>query len=148
MTNETKSGIPMYMLFILALLGVPRVLAHDLKWLESGDVVNMLLVFIPPIVWLCIVLWKGRQDVFKSLLFIGIFYGVLLGIIHQILWATAFDSPPVLGGNLSDLSPAAVSILARTFGFTSSLATGAVIGAVLGFIGTFFRRIMPANGVR
>lgn len=140
MLKEKKSEVPLLTLFLLALLGVPRVIAHDLRWVGSGDFVNLLLVFVPPIVWLIVVLWKGKEHVFKSLLLIGVIYGLYLGITHQILWTRAFDTPPVLGGNLKDVSPVVNGLITRTFGFISSLLTGTVIGLGLGLIGRFIHR--------
>lgn len=86
MANHKKYflGLPLLPIFILALLGVPRVTVYDLHLVVPGSLINSFLVFIPPIIWLGFVLWKTDKT-FKPLLFIGIFYGILLGITHQIL---------------------------------------------------------------
>lgn len=141
MQTKMKFGISLSSMFLLALLGVPRVIAHDLKWVESGDFVNVLLVFVPPIIWLTVVLRNCKDGVFIPLLTIGMIYGLLLGITHQILWTQAFDSPPVLGGNLSDIPPLVNAVIIRAFGFVSSLLTGAAIGLGLGVIGSAVRRV-------
>lgn len=137
--KENKLGLSMSTLFILALLATPRVIAHDLKWLESGSFANMLLVFVPPLIWLVVVLLKTIKP-FKALLFIGMFYGILLGITHQIFWNVSFDESPTLGGNLSDIPPIANAIIIRTFAFFSSLITGTVVGIITGLIGLLINR--------
>ncbi len=127
----------------LASLGVPRVIAHDLHWVDSGSIANLLLVFVPPAIWIAVVLKNKSSRPFTDLLTVGILYGVLLGITHQLLWHIAFPSPPQLGGNLSDLSPAATAIVTRTFGFLSSLVTGAITGGAAGLVGLVLKRILP-----
>ncbi|GAE30493.1 hypothetical protein JCM9152_1901 [Halalkalibacter hemicellulosilyticusJCM 9152] len=136
--NETKHilALPFFMIFLLALLGVPRVIAHDLQLVEPGSFANSLLAIIPPLIWLAFVIWKGISP-FKPLVYIGVFYGVLLGITHQILWGVAFETAPTLGGNLSDLPPLAHSLITRVFGFVSSVLTGTLLGVIVGFVGLF-----------
>jgi hypothetical protein len=41
----------------LAALAAPRVVPHDLGIVEEGGVVNGLLVFVPPALWIAAVLW-------------------------------------------------------------------------------------------
>ncbi|MBM7587261.1 hypothetical protein JOC86_003834 [Bacillus pakistanensis] len=143
MVNVTKNtlGIPISSLFLLALLGVPRVIVHDLKWVEPGSIVNMLLAMIPPIIWIVVVLWKKAIKPFKALLLVGIIYGILLGITHQIFWHITFDELPTLGGNLAAIPPFVNAFITRAFGFFSSLFTGTIMGIILGLIGLWINRI-------
>ena len=141
MINKNLS-LPFSILFLLALLGLPRVIAHDLGWVEPGSMFNALLAIVPPIVWVIVVLSKTSRP-FTPLLWIGVIYGLLLGITHQILWTAAFDSPPALGGNLKDVTPLVNSVITRVFAFFSSIATGVVIGLIVALIGTainYFKR--------
>lgn len=131
---EKRIGMPIITLFLLALLGIPRVIAHDLKWIEEGTVVNSLFVFIPPIIWIIVVLFKTNRP-FKPLFWLGLIYGILLGVTHQVLWSVVFDVPPTLGGNLENLSPIVSTILMRFFAMLSSISTGAIIGLILGIVG-------------
>ncbi|WP_408007202.1 hypothetical protein ACJROX_21275 [Pseudalkalibacillus sp. A8] len=142
MTNKLKNtfGMPIGFLSLLALLGVPRVIAHYLKWIEPGSLANMLLAIIPPIIWIFVVVWKKEESPFKTLLWIGIFYGILLGITHQIFWHRSFEEPPVLGGNLSNIPPFLNELITRTFGFFSSVITGSILGVILGLIGSLINR--------
>ena len=118
----------------LALLGVPRVVAHDLG--PVGGVTNALLVFVPIAVWLGVVVWRQVPRPFLTLLMIGLVYGVLVGLTHQLLWPWAFETPPRLGGNLAGaLSPMAESMVLRLFAFGSSVLTGIGVGALVGLVG-------------
>ncbi|RXZ82612.1 hypothetical protein EBB07_08905 [Paenibacillaceae bacterium] len=135
------TGMPLLMLLLLALLGVPRVIAHDLQLVDPGGWINRLLVFIPPLIWLIVVLRSKTTKPFAALLFIGILYGILLAVTHQLLWNYAFDQPPQLGGNLRHLSPAVGSLIARIFAFISSLATGTVVGILLGALGAAVKKL-------
>ncbi len=128
----------------LALLGVPRVVAHDLG--PVGGVTNALLVFVPIAVWLAVVVWRQVPRPFLTLLTIGLVYGVLLGVTHQLLWPWAFDTPPRLGGNLAGaLSPAAESTVLRLFAFGSSVLTGLGVGALVGLVGAAALRVRGPN---
>ncbi|WP_049572799.1 hypothetical protein [Nonomuraea sp. SBT364] len=136
-------GLPLIAVVGLAALGVPRVVAHDLRLV--GPSVNALLVFVPIAVWLAVVLWKRVPNAFVTLLAVGAAYGVLLGLTHQVLWAESFGGdPPSLGGNLAGgLSPAVEALLLRAFAFGSSLMTGLAVGAAVGAVGWVLSRLVP-----
>ncbi|HEY6799361.1 MAG TPA: hypothetical protein VI121_01865 [Agromyces sp.] len=129
-------GLPFIALAGLALLSVPRVILHDVGLIHEGTFVNLLLVVIPPIVWITIVLWRRVPNPFLTLFVIGACSGVFLAIVHQVLWAAAFgDQPPALGGNLAQLDPTVQDLIIRGFAVVSSLFTGVLIGVVVGLIG-------------
>lgn len=142
MTTITNRKLSLYTLMLLALIGVPRVIAHDLHWVDPGGFVNLLLVFIPPIVWIAVILAKRETKPFQALVLIGVFYGIQLGITHQLFWQAAFETTPQLGGNLSDLAPAASNAIVRSFAFVSSLTTGAVVGLITGAVGVLIHRLL------
>lgn len=129
-------GVPLFTLIMLSLLGVPRVIAHDLSIIEEGSLVNSILVFAPIIIWIMYTNLKNIKKTFLSLLLIGFFYGIFLAAVHQILWSTALDTPIQFGGNLSNLPQTAVNLIARIFAFLSSVTTGIVIGAITGAAGS------------
>src|SRR5690625_7970466 len=49
-----RLGLPLWTLAILALLGVPRVVLHDLGVIHEGTAPNLLLVVAPPLVWIAV----------------------------------------------------------------------------------------------
>ncbi|MEU3269972.1 hypothetical protein ABZ639_03950 [Saccharomonospora sp. NPDC006951] len=128
----------------LALVGVPRVVAHDLALV--GSAVNSVLVFVPLAVWLAVVLWRRVPNPFLTLTVIGVYYGVLLAVVHQILWTEAFEGdPPALGGNLAGaLSGPMEALVLRGFAFLSSLGTGAAVGAATGLVAWLLAKAVPA----
>ncbi|BCJ66257.1 hypothetical protein [Polymorphospora rubra] len=133
--NRPTLGLPLLAAISLALLGTPRVVLHDLDLIQEGTFVNALFVFVPPVVWIAVVLWKRVPNPFITLLVVGLFYGVFLALGHQLLWNVSFaDNPPALGGNLSDLDPTAQSAILRTFAAISSVFTGVIVGAITGLI--------------
>lgn len=141
-------GIPVITLLLLSLLGVPRVITHDLSMVAEGSLINSILVFAPIIIWIVYIVWKGVNKPFLSLLLIGVFYGIFLAIGHQILWSFSFDAPIQFGGNLSDLPQTTVNVIARIFAFFSSLITGTVVGVFTGLVGSivnFIKKSIVSN---
>ncbi|WP_152655532.1 hypothetical protein [Oceanobacillus sp. CFH 90083] len=129
-------GVSVLTLLLLSLLGVPRVILHDLSIIEEGSMVNSILVFAPIIIWIAYIVLKNVNRAFLSLLLIGFFYGIFLAIVHQILWNITMDTPIQLGGNLSNLPQTAVNAIARTFAFFSSITTGIALGTIIGAVGS------------
>lgn len=133
--QRTGLGLPFVALVALALLAAPRVVLHDLGIIQEGTFVNSLFVFVPPLVWIAVVLWRRAPNPFLTLLVVGALYGVFLMLGHQILWNTAWDgAPPTLGGNLSELSPVAQETIMRGFAAMGSLVTGTLAGALSGLV--------------
>jgi hypothetical protein len=67
----------------------------------------------------------------------------MLAVVHQLLWVAAFDgNPPSLGGNLEGvLDPGLEAVVFRVSAFFSSLATGTVLGAVVGAVAWVIERL-------
>ncbi|SFB48560.1 hypothetical protein SAMN05216266_113161 [Amycolatopsis marina] len=137
------TGLSLLTLIGLAALAVPRVVAHDLDLV--GPVVNSVLVFVPIAIWLAVVLWNRAQRPFVALLAVGIAYGVLVAVTHQVLWNESFQGePPALGGNLAGvLAPGAEAVVLRVFAFFSSVLTGTAVGAVTGAVGWLLAKLVP-----
>jgi hypothetical protein len=125
---RSRLGLPVPVLVGLALLAVPRVVLHDLDLITEGTFVNGLFVFVPPAVWVLVVVLRRVPDPFLALLVVGSVYGVLLAVVHQLLWEAA------------DLPAAAATPLARTSAVVASLVTGAVVGAVAGVVARLVAR--------
>ncbi|WP_233358900.1 hypothetical protein [Thermomonospora amylolytica] len=136
-------GMPPPLIVALAALGVPRVIAHDLDLVGPG--VNAILVFGPVLIWIAVVLRRRPPNPFPALLAVGLGYGVMLAVTHQILWNEAFDGdPPRLGGNLEgELSPAVESLILRISAFGGSVFTGVLVGAVAGAVAWLAARLLP-----
>jgi len=134
-TRRGRLGLPLLAIIGLALLAVPRVVLHDLGLLDGNPLLNALLVFVPPIVWIVVALVVRVPKPFLTILAIGVCYGILLAIAHQLLWDIAFaGDQPSLGGNLAGLDPAAQALILRSFGAVSSLVVGAGVGVIAGLV--------------
>ncbi|MFI6577436.1 hypothetical protein ACIBFB_16710 [Nocardiopsis sp. NPDC050513] len=145
MTDQKRAalGLSLPVLVLLALLAVPRVVLHDLSVIAPGTFVNWLLVFVPPLVWIAVVLVQRVPNPFVTLLVVGIIYGVFLALGHQLLWSLSFgDDQPTLGGNLSDLAPGAQAVIIRGFSVLSSLVTGTIVGALSGLVALVAQRLL------
>lgn len=118
----------------LALLGAPRVVLHDLDVIHEGTFVNMLFVVIPLLVWFAVIYVKRVRTPFLTLLAVGMCYGILIALIHQMLWNVALDEAPQLGGNLEEMSAGAQEVIIRSFSAVSGFITGTIVGAVVGLI--------------
>ncbi|MEU4539127.1 hypothetical protein AB0G15_30165 [Streptosporangium sp. NPDC023825] len=137
-------GLPVLAVIGLALLAAPRVVLHDLDVIHEGTFVNALFVFVPPVVWIAVALWKRVPNPFLTLLVVGLFHGVILAAGHQLLWNSAFGGdPPALGGNLSDLDAATQSAILRLFAAISSVFTGVIVGAITGLVAWGLGRVVP-----
>ncbi|MGW5753229.1 hypothetical protein [Nocardia rhamnosiphila] len=145
MSRLPSAGLKLWTLLGLAALGLPRVVMHDLHL--ADPVTNAVLVFVPIAVWIGWVLWRRVPAPLYTLLLVGVIYGVLLAITHQILWTEAFaGGPPELGGNLAGrLSPALEELVMRLAAFGSGVATGAVLGAVTGAVAWMLARIVGGS---
>lgn len=132
-----RTGMPVTWLWALALLGVPRVVAHDLRLV--GPVVNAVLVFTPLVIWLAVVLWRRVPNPFVTLLAVGLCHGVLLAVTHQLLWDQALgDAPPTVFGEA----------VLRIAAALSSLVTGTAVGAAAGVVAWLVARLVPALRTR
>ena len=131
-----KLGLPVPLVVLLAALAVPRVVTHDLGVFPEGSLVNWLLVFVPPAVWLAVVLGLRAPRPFLTLAAVGLAYGVMLAVGHQLLWVAAYGGdPPSLGGNLGGaLAPGLESAVLRASAFFSSVVTGTLVGALVGAV--------------
>ncbi|MGY5766675.1 hypothetical protein ACXET9_15950 [Brachybacterium sp. DNPG3] len=134
-STRRRLGLPLVATIGLALLAAPRVILHDLGIIHEGTANNALFVFLPPIVWIIVVLVAKAPNPFVTILAIGVCYGIFLAVGHQLLWGIAFtDNPPRLGGNLAALDPAIQAVILRSFAALSSLITGAIAGAIAGLV--------------
>ncbi len=137
MNTKTKQKFALYIpLVVLALLGIPRVILHDLQLVSLDSLLYRVLAIGSLLVWLVYALCTKSDRPFRHLLTFGVIFGLMLAVTHQITWVEAWgDSPPQLGGNLAGvLHPVLEGLVVRVGAFMSSLFTGVAIGAVLGGI--------------
>ncbi|HZO26114.1 MAG TPA: hypothetical protein VFH48_08985 [Chloroflexota bacterium] len=138
-----KLGLPPPLILLLAALAVPRVVTHDLGIVAEGSFVNSLLVFVPLLAWLTVALWWRIRYPIATLTAVGVAYGVMLAIGHQVLWDAAWDGePPRLGGNLTGaLNPAVESAVLRVVAVLTSIVTGTLVGAIIGTLAWAIERL-------
>ncbi len=136
-------GLSVPTIVLLAVLAVPRVVTHDLGVFPEGSPVNWLLVFVPPAIWLAVVLGLRARRPFLTLAAVGLAYGVMLAVSHQLLWVAAYDGdPPSFDGNLEGaLAPGLESAILRASAFLSSLVTGTLVGALVGAVAWTIARL-------
>lgn len=127
-------GLPWILIIGLAALGVPRVVLHDLH-ITDGFVIPGLLAVAPPVIWVVVVHRRRARNPAWTCASIGILFGLMLAITHQLLWSRAFEGGlPELGGNLSDLDAGAQELVLRIGAFMSSNGVGLALGLVCGLI--------------
>lgn len=141
-------GLPIPVVVGLALLGVPRVVLHDLGVIQEGTAANGALVFVPPLIWILVAVLARVPKPFLTMLATGAVYGAFLVIVHQVLWTTSFGgNPPTLGGNLEDLDPTMQNIVLRVFSVPTGLITGVVVGALSGTVAWGVRAAVRRSSV-
>lgn len=138
---KEKFGIYFWELLLLSLLGVPRIILHDTSIIEEGTFINALFVFLPAVVWIGYLILRRATRPFMAMMILCLIYGVFLAVTHQIMWAEMFPEGIALGGNLSHLNGWSL-LIPRIFAFFSSLATGAVLGVILGSVTWIIRQIL------
>jgi hypothetical protein len=138
-----KLGLSVPVVILLAAIAAIRVPLHDLGIVPEGSVVAGLLVFVPQAIWLIVVLRRRVPNPFLALTAVGVAYGVMLAVVHQLLWGAAFDgNPSSFGGNFEGvLAPGLESLIVRGFAFFSSIVTGAVLGAIVGAVAWVIGRL-------
>jgi hypothetical protein len=141
-TLRRKLGLSVPVIILLPALAAIRVPLHDLDIVSEGSVVAWLLVFVPLAMWLIVVL-RRVPNPFLALTAVGLAYGVMLAVIHQLLWVAAYDgSPPSLGSNLEGaLAPGLESVVFRISAFFSSIMTGTLVGVVVGAVAWAIERL-------
>ncbi|PXY32821.1 hypothetical protein BAY60_08475 [Prauserella muralis] len=141
-SERTATGLSPLAVAGLAVLAVPRAVLHDLD--AAGPALNAVLVFAPPVVWVLVVLALRVPSPMRALLAVGLVYGLLLAVTHQVLWSESFTEEPTLGGNLVGvLDPGTETVLLRAFAFVSSVVTGTVVGALAGAVASLLARLLP-----
>ena len=145
MTTEThrpQLGLPLATLAALSLLAAPRVVLHDLGVATSGPLAA-LLALGPAAVWIAVTLAGEPRRPWQPLLVIGLCYGVLLAVGHNLLWHEAYeDGSPELGGNLDGALPAeAREPVLRAAVSLSSVFAGALTGLACGAVATLIRLV-------
>ncbi|WP_253181945.1 hypothetical protein [Cellulosimicrobium cellulans] len=127
-------GLPLLGIVGLSLLAVPRAVLHDLHVVDEGSLVNLLLVVVPLVVWVVVVLRARVPRPFVTLLATGASYGVLLAVVHHLLWNRLYAQAPALGGELTAVDPAAQEVVMRVSVTVSSVVVGVAVGAVCGLV--------------
>ncbi len=123
---------------------------HDLKLISFDDPLYKVLAITPFVIWLALALVRKSTRPFYDFIVLGITYGVLLSLTHQILWEASWaGNPPRIGGNLAGaVSPALESVVLRTFAFISSIMTGLVTGITFGLIALSVSKLRPSHKSR
>jgi hypothetical protein len=145
MTVDAKArlrlGLPAWLLVVLALLGAPRAVLHDLGIADGSGMVPAVLAVVPAMVWIYVAERARVPFPLTTLLVVGGLYGVVLALVHNLLWSRAFTSEPALGGSFEGrLDPVTEELLLRAAASVSSLVTGLVVGLVCGLVAELVRK--------
>lgn len=142
---RSRLGLSLPAVLGLAALAAVRVPLHDLGIVAPDGATAGLLALVPPAVWVAVVVKRAVAYPVLTLTVVGMAYGVILAVIHQLLWTAAFDGqPPALGGNLTGvLDPSTEALLIRVAAILSSLLTGTLVGAAAGVAGWVIQRVRP-----
>lgn len=136
-------GLSTPAIVLLAAIAAIRVPLHDLGIVQEGDVLAPLLVFAPLALWVVVALRRRVPNPILALTAVGLAYGVMLAVVHQLFWGSAFGgAPPSFGGNLEGvLAPGLESLILRAASIPSSLVTGTMLGALTGAVAWAIERL-------
>lgn len=136
-------GMPVPMLIALAMLGVPRVVLHDLHVIDSAHPLSWILSLGPVAVWVAVALALKVPRPFVTILTIGLIFGVLLVLTHQVLWSQLYaQNPEFLNED------GAVAVVSRLAVVPGGLFAGAALGAIGGLIAWGLRAVLYRNRSR
>ena len=77
----------------------------------------------------------------STLLVVGGLYGIVLALVPNLFWSSAFSREPALGGALEGrLDPVLEEVLLRMAASVSSLVTGLLVGLVCGLVAELVRK--------
>lgn len=138
--------MPFVQIILLAALGVPRVVLHDLRLVSFDSPIYKVFAVGPLLIWLLFAIFRKTKTPFKDFLLLGLMFGLLLGITHQITWATSWgDNVPHLHGNFEGkLDPVIESLILRAAAFISSIFTGLFAGVLFGGIAVISQKTAEA----
>jgi hypothetical protein len=147
MTNTIMlTSLPVWVMAVLALLMVPRTLLNDLGLISEGTILYYFFALIPYVIWLCVAFFYKSKRPFMDFLLLGVFYGLTLIAIHQLLWnpgAPVGYHPPQAALTFGAQFGAGFQELgARLYTVIVSLIIGVGSGAVFGsvaFLAKWFR---------
>ena len=129
-------GLSLPTIVLLAAIAAICVPLHDLGMIREGGAAAALLVFVPLAAWVGVVLRRRAPNPLLTLTIVGLAYGVMLAVIHQLLWGAAF------GGDLEgELDPGAEAAVFRVSAFFDSLMTGTMVGAAAGAVAWAIARL-------
>ena len=140
-------GLPLWLVLGLGLLGLPRVVLHDLG-VTLGPLPQAVLAVGPPVVWVLAALVACVPSPVRALVAVGTVHGLVLALTHQLMWDTAYAAgDPTLGGALTGrLDDDAEEVVLRAAATVSSLFTGMVLGLVTGLVAAALRRPTDRHG--
>ncbi|UPL12523.1 hypothetical protein [Microbacterium sufflavum] len=122
-------GLSALALVGLAAVALIRVILHDLHVIDEGSPITWVLAIGPVVLWIVVAVVARVPKPFLTVLVIGVIFGVMLVITHQLLWDFAYrGTPPSLGDG------AGARLIPRIAAIPSGLIVGTVIGAVGGLI--------------
>ncbi|WP_305685736.1 hypothetical protein [Microbacterium sp.] len=113
----------------LAMLGLPRVILHDLHIIDSAHPLSWILSLGPVAVWVAVAVARKVPHPFLTVLTIGVIFGVMLASTHQMLWGYLYaDHPEFLSND------GIAGVVPRLAVIPGGLFAGAALGAVGGLI--------------
>ncbi|HEY8815851.1 MAG TPA: hypothetical protein VIP57_12205 [Candidatus Dormibacteraeota bacterium] len=143
-------GLPLVQIILLAALTLPRVVVHDLRLIAIDAPAYTALAVIPLLVWLLVAIFRKSQRPLLDFVVLGLAYGLLLGLTHQVLWDASWgDDIPHIGGNLAGtFSPFAENLILRAFAVASSMVTGLAFGLAFGLLAVLAAKLRERQLLR
>lgn len=132
MPQKLKTSLPILVIVLLAALAVPRVVMHDLHTVPLDSPIYLVFAIVPFAIWMLFALSGRSKRPIYDFMVLGIIFGLMLAITHQLTWDASWGSnPPQLQGNLDGkIDPAVEGLLLRAATFVSSFMTGVVVGGI------------------
>lgn len=128
-TRPRAFGMPVLALIGLAMLGLPRVILHDLHIIDSAHPLSWILSLGPVAVWVVVTVTRNVPRPFLTVLTIGVIFGVMLAVTHQLLWDNLYAEHPEFR-----VQDGIAGIVPRLTVVPGGLFAGAALGALGGLV--------------
>jgi hypothetical protein len=132
------TDMPVWLVTVLVLLMLPRTLLNELGVVTEGTLPYYVLALTPFAIWLAVAVVRKNQKPMADFLMLGLLFGLLLAVVHQLLWnsgsAVTQHAPQIAIDIAANFDPGARELVTRLVSVGISLVIGLGSGLVIGAI--------------
>ncbi|HEU5121447.1 MAG TPA: hypothetical protein VFT59_01260 [Candidatus Saccharimonadales bacterium] len=145
------TDMPVWLIVALVALMLPRTLLNELGVVAEATLAYYVLALTPFVIWLGVALLRKTKKPMMDFLILGLLFGILLAVIHQLFWAVGSavsqHAPQFAIDFASQFDPAWRELITRSISVCISLIIGLGSGIIFGAIATI-STLIRSRGAR